>query len=52
VVANPPFSSKNWMDGFNPSEDFMDVLKKVKFHLIKMAIMLFAAHHQITKKYG
>ena len=20
-VANPPFSSKNWMDGFNPSED-------------------------------
>ena len=21
VVANPPFSSKNWTDGFNPSED-------------------------------
>ncbi|TXJ00018.1 MAG: type I restriction-modification system subunit M [Neisseriales bacterium] len=21
VVANPPFSSKNWMDGFNPSSD-------------------------------
>lgn len=22
VVANPPFSSKNWMDGFNPYDDF------------------------------
>ena len=21
IVANPPFSSKNWMDGFNPAED-------------------------------
>jgi type I restriction enzyme M protein len=21
VVANPPFSSKNWMNGFNPNED-------------------------------
>lgn len=22
AVANPPFSSKNWTDGFNPHDDF------------------------------
>lgn len=28
VVANPPFSSKNWMDGFNPSHDFYNRFEK------------------------
>jgi type I restriction enzyme M protein len=53
VVANPPFSSKNWVNGFDPQNDFTGALKRTKKkvqkpekpftkrHPRKTAIMLF-----------
>jgi hypothetical protein len=41
VVANPPFSSKNWTDGFDPSTISLADLNQTKYHQQRMATTLF-----------
>lgn len=44
VVANPPFSSKNWMDGFNPSNDFYGRFEEGKIPPAKNGDYAFLLH--------
>ena len=44
VVANPPFSSKNWMDGFNPSEDYYGRFEEGKIPPAKNGDYAFLLH--------
>jgi type I restriction enzyme M protein len=44
VVANPPFSSKNWMDGFNPSDDYYGRFEKGKIPPAKNGDYAFLLH--------
>ena len=44
VVANPPFSSKNWMDGFNPSDDFYGRFEEGKIPPAKNGDYAFLLH--------
>ena len=43
-VANPPFSSKNWMDGFNPSEDLYERFEAGKIPPEKNGDYAFLLH--------
>jgi type I restriction enzyme M protein len=44
VVANPPFSSKNWTDGFNPSEDYYGRFEDGKIPPAKNGDYAFLLH--------
>lgn len=44
VVANPPFSSKNWMDGFNPSDDYYGRFEEGKIPPAKNGDYAFLLH--------
>jgi type I restriction enzyme M protein len=44
VVANPPFSSKNWMDGFNPSDDYYSRFEEGKIPPAKNGDYAFLLH--------
>jgi type I restriction enzyme M protein len=44
VVANPPFSSKNWMDGFNPSNDIYKRFDEGKIPPTKNGDYAFLLH--------
>ncbi len=44
VVANPPFSSKNWMDGFNPSDDYYGRFEEGKIPPEKNGDYAFLLH--------
>ncbi len=44
VVANPPFSSKNWMDGFNPSHDYYGRFEEGKIPPAKNGDFAFLLH--------
>ncbi len=44
VVANPPFSSKNWMDGFNPSDDYYSRFEEGKIPPAKNGDFAFLLH--------
>lgn len=44
VVANPPFSSKNWMDGFNPLEDYYGRFEDGKIPPAKNGDYAFLLH--------
>lgn len=44
VVANPPFSSKNWMDGFNPREDYYGRFEEGKIPPAKNGDYAFLLH--------
>lgn len=44
VVANPPFSSKNWMDGFNPSDDLYGRFEEGKIPPAKNGDYAFLLH--------
>ena len=44
VVANPPFSSKNWMDGFNPADDYYNRFEEGKIPPAKNGDYAFLLH--------
>lgn len=44
VVANPPFSSKNWMDGFNPNDDYYSRFEEGKIPPAKNGDYAFLLH--------
>lgn len=44
VVANPPFSSKNWMDGFNPNDDYYGRFEEGKIPPAKNGDYAFLLH--------
>ncbi len=44
VVANPPFSSKNWMDGFSPSDDYYGRFEEGKIPPAKNGDYAFLLH--------
>jgi type I restriction enzyme M protein len=44
VVANPPFSSKNWTDGFKPSDDFYGRFEEGKIPPEKNGDYAFLLH--------
>lgn len=44
VVANPPFSSKNWMDGFNPTDDYYSRFEEGKIPPAKNGDYAFLLH--------
>jgi type I restriction enzyme M protein len=44
VVANPPFSSKNWMDGFNPFDDYYSRFEEGKIPPAKNGDYAFLLH--------
>jgi type I restriction enzyme M protein len=46
VVANPPFSSKNWTDGFDPSNDYYKRFESGKIPTEKKWRLRFSIAHR------